>query len=58
MEPAFECTAELRAKVLKLLEQESQRLHRRRVEELKRRHHLHPIVWYAPEHATEAKFCK
>jgi hypothetical protein len=57
MEPAFEFTAESRAKAIRLLEQDNQKeAHKRRVEELKRRLHLHPIICKAMRHQDREEF--
>jgi transcriptional regulator of NAD metabolism len=57
MELAFEFTAESSAKEIRLLEQENEKKqHKRRVEELQRRPHQHPIIWKAMRHQDREEF--
>lgn len=57
MEPAFEFTADKRAKAIRLLERENQKEeHKRRVEELKRQPHIHPIIWKVMRHQDREEF--
>jgi hypothetical protein len=51
VESAFEFTAESRVKAISLLKQDNQKeVHKRRVEGLKRRPRLPPIIWKAMRH--------